>query len=410
MRGKSSLRRALVAASKSSPTCGGTRSSLRSPVRLVTLPDRKDKKMTYWLDLFTGVTWQEFLDAGGKVSGFRESRWTTVQKIKEGDIFLCYLTGVSRFVGALEVTGKPYQDQKQIWQDQVFPCRLPVKVLISMTPQCGVPVYDLRDKLSCFTNAISANAWTGAFRGSPARWSKTDGDAVMDAIRFAEANPRELPTDPKKLGRKPRTFFSKDRQAVTIPDYEETPPVITEVVPESPTEHSEIQALLLRLGADMGFDVWVARNDRSKRINGKTLGEFPRIKSSLPLQFDEATNRTIELIDVLWLKGNSIVAAFEVESTTSIYSGLLRMSDLTAMQPNLNIPLYLVAPDDRRDKVFSEINRPTFSKLNPPLSRICRFIAFSDIKRKIDEVGPYLRYMKPEFLEELSEECTVEEE
>jgi hypothetical protein len=62
------------------------------------------------------------------------------------------------------------------------------------------------------------------------------------------------------------------------------------------------------------------------------------------LQFDEATNRTIELIDVLWLKGNAVVAAFEIESTTSIYSGLLRMSDLIAMQPNLNIPLYLVAP------------------------------------------------------------------
>ena len=41
-----------------------------------------------------------------------------------------------------------------------------------------------------------------------------------------------------------------------------------------------------------------------------------------------------------WLKGNAVVAAFEIESTTSIYSGLLRMSDLIAMQPNLNIPLY----------------------------------------------------------------------
>jgi hypothetical protein len=59
---------------------------------------------------------------------------------------------------------------------------------------------------------------------------------------------------------------------------------------------------------------------------------------------------------VLWLKGNSIVAAFEVESTTSVYSGLLRMADLITMQPNINIPLYIVAPDERRNKVIQEVN------------------------------------------------------
>ena len=29
----------------------------------------------YWLNLFSGTTWQEFLDAESKVSGFREGRW-----------------------------------------------------------------------------------------------------------------------------------------------------------------------------------------------------------------------------------------------------------------------------------------------------------------------------------------------
>ena len=364
--------------------------------------------MNYWLDLFTGTTWDEFRQAGGEISGFRDSRWTTVQKIKKGDLLLCYMTGISRFVGLLEVTGSPFQDDTQIWKDQVFPCRLPVKVVIALDPQFGVPVYDLKDRLSCFTKGTAPKSWTGAFRGSPARWSKEDGEAVKEALQFAEANPRELPTDPKKLARKPASFLAKDKKAVTIPDdekAEESTPA--DVVP---TDHTEVQALLLCLGSDMGFDVWVAKNDRSKKCGKTTLGEYPRMKDALPLQFDDATNRTIELIDVLWLKGNTIVAAFEIESTTSIYSGLLRMSDLTAMQPNLNIPLYLVAPDDRRDKVMSEINRPTFSRLVPPLSETCRFIAFSDLKEKFAEVGAYLRFLKPEFLEELSEECSLDDE
>jgi hypothetical protein len=37
---------------------------------------------TYWLDLFTPTTWQEFLSAGATVSGFRESRWNTLQKVR----------------------------------------------------------------------------------------------------------------------------------------------------------------------------------------------------------------------------------------------------------------------------------------------------------------------------------------
>jgi hypothetical protein len=38
---------------------------------------------------------------------------------------------------------------------------------------------------------------------------------------------------------------------------------------------------------------------------------------SLPLNYDETTIRTMEQIDVLWLRGRAIQRAFEVEHTTS---------------------------------------------------------------------------------------------
>jgi len=170
-------------------------------------------------------------------------------------------------------------------------------------------------------------------------------------------------------------------------------------------EHTEIQYLLLRLGSDLGFKVWVAQNDKNKQHNGNSFLSIPNIITELPLQFDKQTTKTIKLIDVLWLKKNSIEAAFEIESTTHIYSGLLRMSDLIAMQPNLNMSLYLVAPDSKRDKVMMEINRPTFSKMNQPLSEICRFIAFSKIRDELTKVKPFIKYLKPEYLEEISESC-----
>ncbi len=362
----------------------------------------------YWLDLFTGVTWQEFKSAGGNISGFRSSRWGTVQKIKPGDCLLCYVTGISRFIAALEVMSKPYRDSSPISKDEDFPARLQVRPIVELPFQTAVPVHELRGQLSFFQDLKSPHAWSGRFRGSPGRWGQSDGEAVVQALLDAKENPVSRPVDERKLKYRPKALKAKIG-SVTIPDMSNE--AIATVTPphKAATEHTEIQWLLLRLGSDMGFHIWVARNDRNRNYRGNNFSGLPRLKADLPLQFDEATNKTIELIDVLWLEGNSIVAAFEVESTTSIYSGLLRMADLLAMQPNLNIPLYLVAPDDRREKVIMEVNRPTFLKLSPPLFEICRYIPFSALKDRITQVSSVLRYLKPEFLEELSESCEIEE-
>jgi len=361
----------------------------------------------YWLDLFTGVTWKEFLAAGGETSGFRESRWATLQKIKPGDYLLCYLTGVSRFVAVLETISSPFKDSSPIWKDEDFPCRLKVKSVVTLNPEIAVPVMELRDRLSIFRDMKSPIAWTGHFRGSPAKWGATDGEVVVHALQEAKRNPIQRPVDPAKLARRPKALRAKIG-SVTVPESEELP-IKSSGPAKEPRDHEEIQWLLLKLGSEMGFDVWVARNDRGRQLKGRNHQDLTKLKSELPLQFDEATNRTIELIDVLWLSGNAIVAAFEIESTTSIYSGLLRMADLIAMQPNINIPLYLVAPDERRQKVFDEVNRPTFRRLSPPLSEVCRFISFSELRTRLKEAGPLVRYLKPEFLEELSESCEVEE-
>jgi hypothetical protein len=99
------------------------------PIRARTLADYRHAQ-TYWLDLFTVETWQEFLDHGGDVTGFREKRWKTVQKIKHGDYLLCYLTGASRWVGLLEVTSEPVYDEAPIWKSDVFPSRVGIRVVL----------------------------------------------------------------------------------------------------------------------------------------------------------------------------------------------------------------------------------------------------------------------------------------
>jgi hypothetical protein len=316
--------------------------------------------------------------------------------MKPGDIFLCYLTGVMRWVGALQIIG-PSSDTRPIWKEQDFPVRFNVKPLILLDAENGVPMAQLEGRVKFYRGPKDRGKFQGFVRSSLRLFDNpTEGEWVLSLLREAEKNPVSRPVDPKKLARKPGLYkvepkrgAGKKATLVSVPEPEETPgaaPPELETGETSTTRHSEIQYQLLKLGAELGLDVWVARNDRSKRWNGIVLGSLPRMLDEMPTQFNEATNRTIELIDVLWLSNNSIVAAFEVECTTSVYSGLLRMSDLMALQPNLDISLYLVAPDERRDKVEQEILRPTFSLREKPLAKICGFLAFTVLCEKIDAI------------------------
>ena len=180
-----------------------------------------------------------------------------------------------------------------------------------------------------------------------------------------------------------------------------------EPVADGPS-HSEIQWRLLTLGAELGLSVWAPKGDRSKMWNENAIGDVPGMLRTLPVQFNRQTTKTIENIDVLWIErqpgdSQAILAAFEVEHTSAIYSGLLRMSDLVTMQPNIDIRMYLVAPDNRQAKFKREIARPTFVSRRKPLWALCRFLPYTTLVERLDEVKNVTRHLRPEFLDDFAE-------
>lgn len=175
------------------------------------------EKMRYWLDLFTWGTWNEFLEAGAETSGFRERRWRTVQKIKPGDLLLCYMTGISRFFAILEVTGQPYRDDTPIWSEAVFPCRVPVRMILSLPPEHSVPVIELREHLSYFQGMKSPHSWSGHFRGSPTEEKPRDAQVIIAALEEANQAPVCREYDPRKLKRKV-PVFETNAGTVTVPE------------------------------------------------------------------------------------------------------------------------------------------------------------------------------------------------
>lgn len=129
-----------------------------------------------------------------------------------------------------------------------------------------------------------------------------------------------------------------DLTADDVPEENNEPPLILHEETVEPSSHAHIQWLLARIGRKVGCQVWIASNDRSKKWEDQLLGDLS-IDSLPPLGVDPYSQKLIALIDLVWLRGKNVVAAFEIEHTTSIYSGLLRLSDLVVECPNLNFPL-----------------------------------------------------------------------
>jgi hypothetical protein len=169
---------------------------------------------------------------------------------------------------------------------------------------------------------------------------------------------------------------------------------IDELIERVPTEHDEMQWRLIRLGQLSKCDVWVPRSDQPKQYEGHQFRDF------VLDEFHETLDvpRSIQNIDVVWKFGPySIKSAFEIEHSTSVYSGILRLSDLRAETPNSNYPLFIVASEERRRKVFEELRRPTFSGPCLRLNEVIRFLGYEKL-REIDESSKNSRDLDPNVL------------
>ncbi|NMG23039.1 hypothetical protein, partial [Brasilonema bromeliae] len=147
--------------------------------------------------------------------------------------------------------------------------------------------------------------------------------------------------------------------------------------------HTEMQYHLLKIGQSLGYAVIAAANDRSKSFAENKFSFF--CLPCLPaMEIDKDTLNTINLIDVLWLEKstNQIISGFEVEKSTSIYSGILRLTDLAISFPNNLKTLFLVVPNIREKEVIMQLKRPCIQQQNISI----KYILFSDLRQHCEAI------------------------
>jgi type II restriction enzyme len=180
---------------------------------------------------------------------------------------------------------------------------------------------------------------------------------------------------------------------VRVRDASEKESRAAEAARDSDRTHTEVQGWLRDLGRALDFDVWIASNDRSRAYGGGRLADG--CLEALPLALATLPGAdAVRLIDVLWLRrGSALVeAAFEVEHTTTIYSGIMRMLDLALDAPEPVRGLFLVAPDGRQEDVRAQLRRPAFRRVR---DLQVRYLSYGDLERHRESMARFGQGMKP---------------
>jgi hypothetical protein len=345
--------------------------------------------VAFWTDIFTLETWAQAEKHGWTVTGFPAPTKSKggysermFERVHSDDVLACYCKGpAARWVGALKVTGPAFVGDDPVWglaEDGSvrFPWRFPAEPIVALDPVRGIPGAEVASQLA-FLNRLDKK-WGVYLQRSLNPVPEPDGERLVEMLR----EPREeVPIEvPRGRARRRVAADAPERgpleaQAVPLQLIPREDQALEEQ-PAEPRTHSEIEAKLRDIGIFDGYDVWVA--DRGTMWEGEELGTG--CLSDLPVIAPEQTRSVMKNIDVIWFRRGTghPVRFFEIEHSTSVYSGLLRMNDVMIDFPITEA--FIVGDGDKTLRKFErEIARRTFEQSG--LIDVTRFLRYEQVRQ-----------------------------
>jgi len=149
------------------------------------------------------------------------------------------------------------------------------------------------------------------------------------------------------------------------------------------SDHDLAISRLVEVAALRGVRAHIGKTEQSKYTYFRSMtSDLPQRVAGMP----KAAREIVEQIDVLWHNGGrGVVAAFEVERTTTITSGIERFRNLLAAAPEIEVSLYLVVPRSRERELRNTLGSP--ANRRDGLHRKIAFIFLEDLKITSKDAG-----------------------
>lgn len=259
--------------------------------------------------------------------------------------------------GVAQVRDEPFYEEVPIWRDHVRPYRVRLRFARAYLPENQPPLLGrIRE--------LVRMAWSRNYPIAAIHLSPGEPNSGRALLRVLARYGNDLTHIRKQIDHLISTAAAQP--SVSQP----SPSRVEEETPTAPSHH-QIQRIIRDLGLAGGLQVWVATNDANRVVEGVKLG-YGCLHMLPEMGLNVSAHRLVEHIDVLWLESHHPRCAFEVELSTGIYPGILRMADLFMTVPHLNMPCYVVAPAARFSVFQDHVRRPMFQ--NAGLEQRCRFL------------------------------------
>ncbi len=131
-----------------------------------------------------------------------------------------------------------------------------------------------------------------------------------------------------------------------------------EVQDDAPLTHSDIQAKLILIGSYLNYRTYTP--DKSRQSIYGILGELCSEKEMPEGAIPTLSADTVRFVDVIWFDEEGYPThAFEVEHTTDITKGLLRLYQIH----KLRIKMFVISDEINKEKFQKEVQRNPFCKI-----------------------------------------------
>lgn len=180
--------------------------------------------MAYHITTMTLDVYERFSQTNREKIGFLPSQRKAIAKIAAGDKLICYISGIMRWAGVLEVTSDCFIEESNVFypEDDLLTWRFQVKPLVWLPFDSTIPLKEPRvwSKLS-FATEGDDRAWIGRIRTASSELDEVDGVLMEEALTAVAESQETFPYDEKMYKRHLRLSKSNYREKVAKDDEED---------------------------------------------------------------------------------------------------------------------------------------------------------------------------------------------